>query len=74
MTNDLVDCKQLIQSYQIGHVIDNYSDKGINQAIDEMLQMDFNALKIQLQKAKLTLNWEKEEIALKDLYAEIINQ
>ena len=74
MTNDLVDCKQLIQSYQIGHVIDDYSDKGINQAIDEMLQMDFNALKIQLQKAKLILNWEKEEIALKDLYAEIINQ
>lgn len=72
MTNNLEDCSHLIQSYQIGHVIDDYSDQGINQAIDEMLQMDFHSMKIHLEKAKMDLNWEKEEVILKHLYEEIL--
>ena len=72
MTNDLVDCRNLIQLYQIGHVIQEYSVKGINNAIDEMLEKNFIEMQEHLIKDKNELHWEKEEQALILVYKDIL--
>jgi helix-turn-helix protein len=72
MTNDLVDCRNLIQLYQIGNVIQEYSVKGINHAIDEMLEKNFIEMQEHLIKAKNELHWEKEEQALILVYKDIL--
>lgn len=74
VTNNLVDCTQLIQTYQIGTVIQQYDSDGINTAIDEMLNKDFSQLKNHLTTAKSELHWEKEQQALIDVYLPLISQ
>jgi len=62
----------IIQLYQIGNVIQEYSVKGINNAIDEMLEKNFIEMQEHLIKAKNELHWEKEEQALILVYKDIL--
>jgi glycosyltransferase involved in cell wall biosynthesis len=72
LTNHLIDCSHLIQQYEIGSIIYQYTPEGINAAIDHMLQLDFAQMKRNLILAKSELNWEKEQSALIEVYKPIL--
>jgi glycosyltransferase involved in cell wall biosynthesis len=72
LTNHLIDCSHLIQQYEIGSIIFQYTPEGINAAIDHMLQLNFAQMKRNLILAKSELNWEKEQSALIEVYKPIL--
>ncbi|MEN9334947.1 MAG: hypothetical protein RLY35_2127 [Bacteroidota bacterium] len=71
ISNDLEDCTQLIQHYQIGTIISQYNSHELNAAIDEFLTQDYPNLKENVRKAKTLLEWENEKKTIEQIYNSI---
>ncbi|MEN9347071.1 MAG: hypothetical protein RLZZ77_582 [Bacteroidota bacterium] len=72
LSNNLPDCRALIESYGIGEVIDPYTADGVNAAVDMMLSADFTAYHRGLDKAASELHWDKEVEALYAAYQSVL--
>ncbi len=68
LTNDLQDCSALINTYGVGSIIHEFTPKGINDAIDEMLHLNLDELHLNLKKAKEHLHWDEEKKILQKAY------
>lgn len=68
LTNDLPDCSALVKEYGIGHVIKDFSVKGFNEAIDEMLTLDWTQFENAIKKIKPHLHWEEEVKKMREVY------
>lgn len=68
ISNDLEDCNNLIRHYQIGVIIEEYTELGVNKAINEFLEMDNEKIRINCIEAKQQLEWEKEKLQLQLIY------
>ena len=73
ISNYLPDCKALIEKYNIGKVLSQYSVEEINKAVDEMIQTDLSIFQRGLQQAGEELNWEREEKQLDVIYSFLKN-
>ena len=71
LTNNLYDCKNLIEKYDIGSVIKAYTPNGINQAIDVMIKHDLTIFQRNLKNAKATLHWDEEKKKLQEAYLKL---
>ncbi len=71
LTNNLFDCKSLVEEYVIGSVIQEYTPDGINKAIDGMLTQDLSDYQQNLKKAKAILHWDEEKKQLQRAYQKL---
>ena len=74
IASPLVEVKSIMQQYNIGKVVENYSAEYLAATINEMLSNieQRNSWKQNMQKAKKELNWEKEEEKLQNIYAQFL--
>jgi len=74
LSSNLVEIKKIIDQYTIGGCIDNHDPKHIAEKIDSILNNEqvLQTWKNNTQKAAAELNWEKEELALIEVYSKFL--
>ena len=73
LASDLPEVKNIIQSYDVGLIVEEHSPKSIAQSLELMLNSDFKKThKAQLEKAAEDLVWENEEKVLKEIYSKYL--
>jgi len=72
LSNNLPDCRALIEHYGIGEVIETYNVAGVNAAVDMMVKADFSSYHKGLEKAAAELHWDKEVESLYNAYSFIL--
>ena len=73
LTNDLVDCVNLVNDYGIGVVLKEYTEDGLNEAVDAWMKIDQSELKSHVKVAKQQLHWANEEKVLQRVYSSLAN-
>jgi glycosyltransferase involved in cell wall biosynthesis len=68
LTNDLPDCAALVKENGIGHVIQHFSVQGFSDAIDEMMQLNWEEFREAIKKIKPSLHWEEEVKRMHSVY------
>ncbi len=69
LASDLPEVARIIKEYDVGLVLDEYSEEAMASAINWMLERDYKKMKKeQLQRAAATLVWEHEKETLKMIY------
>ncbi|MCK5856965.1 MAG: glycosyltransferase [Bacteroidales bacterium] len=69
LASDLPEVKNIIQTYDVGIIVEKHNSESIAKSLNYMLDLGFKHLhKNQLNKAAQELIWEQEEIVLKDIY------
>ena len=73
LASDLPEVKNIIQSYDVGVIVEDHNPKAIAKSINEMLDADFKkSHQAQLAKAAEELVWENEEKVLKEIYTKYL--
>jgi len=73
LASDLPEVKNIIQSYDVGVIVEEHNPQAIAKSINEMLDADFKkSHQEQLLKAADELVWENEEEVLKEIYAKYL--
>jgi glycosyltransferase involved in cell wall biosynthesis len=68
LTNNLFDCRNMVEGHGLGIVAEEYSKEALIKAVDEIAQYPKSHFVPNLKKMKDQFSWEKEEIKLIDLY------
>ncbi|MBI1265873.1 MAG: glycosyltransferase [Cryomorphaceae bacterium] len=74
LSNDLPDCRKIIEDYNIGWVLNEFTAESLKMAVNDLKGKDFHVFNGGLTKAQNDLHWEKEEQVLFDLYKDVIWQ
>ncbi|MEN9639571.1 MAG: hypothetical protein RLZZ262_1440 [Bacteroidota bacterium] len=61
ITNNLFDCRLLVEKHRIGTVIEEFTPNGIVQAIEAAAQLDRDEIKDRMSQIKATYTWQNEE-------------
>jgi glycosyltransferase involved in cell wall biosynthesis len=73
LASNLPEVKNIIQSYDVGLILEEHSPKSIAKTLELMLKSDFKkSHKAQLEKAAKELVWENEEKVLKEIYTKYL--
>ena len=74
LASPLVEVKRIIEQYNVGEIIDDYSPEHIAQKLNEMLSNSEKreVWKGNMQKAKKELNWEIEQKKLVEIYSQFL--
>ena len=72
---DLVEIKNIIETYEVGRIIPELTSLNLAQTINEIKvdKLSLENWKTNCTKAKEVLNWEKESETLKQFYHKIAN-
>lgn len=71
VTNNLFDCRNLIERHGIGVVAEEYSKEALTQAMDDISKIPKETYREKLKAVKEIYNWQNEEKKLFDLYAKL---
>ena len=69
ITNNLYDCRLLVESHQMGTVIETFNEAGILSAIDQADTLDLAGVKHRMTAIKKNYTWQEEEKKLIAYYA-----
>jgi glycosyltransferase involved in cell wall biosynthesis len=72
ITNNLHDCRAIVEANQIGTIIETFDLLGIDQALQSANKLDISAMKKRLSILKQQYTWQKEEKKLLNCYNQII--
>ena len=61
IVSNLYEMKKLVENYKIGIVADEYSIKGLSEAIQKAILLNKDEMRENLRKAKINFNWENQE-------------
>ena len=73
LVSNLKDLSENVKKYNLGVVVDEDTPYGINNAIDKLLQMDFEVLKANALKFAKENSWEIQEKKMIAVYEELKN-
>ncbi len=73
LVSNLKDLSENVKKYNLGVVVDEDTPYGINNAIDKLLQMDFEVLKANALKFAKENSWEIQEKKMLAVYEELKN-
>jgi glycosyltransferase involved in cell wall biosynthesis len=68
LSNNLHDSKMVIEEYNLGVVIPEYTLEALEAGIREIARQDLSVYQPGLEKAKGEFHWEKEEAKLLEIY------
>jgi glycosyltransferase involved in cell wall biosynthesis len=71
LSNDLPDCRSVLERYNIGKVMASFNTEGLKDAVVKMAAEDLTSYRSGLERAAEQLNWEREEVHLKSLYSDL---
>jgi glycosyltransferase involved in cell wall biosynthesis len=71
LTNNLFDCRNMVEGYKLGVVAEEYSREALVKAVDEISHLPKSHFVPNLKKMKDEFCWEKEEKKLIALYASV---
>ena len=71
IASNLYEVRSIIEKYKIGVIMEEYSQKGLKEAIEKILSIDKNELQKNFAEAKQKYNWENEEKKLLKVYEEL---
>ena len=71
VTNNLYDCRNLVEKYDIGVVAEEYSKEALTEAMDVISKIDKESYRERLKSVKQIFNWQNEEKKLFDLYSKL---
>ena len=71
VTNNLYDCRNLIEEHGIGIVAEEYSKLALTEAMDHISTIPKETYREKLKVVKQKFNWQNEEKKLFDLYSKI---
>jgi glycosyltransferase involved in cell wall biosynthesis len=71
ITNNLYDCRLLVEKHRIGTVIEEFTPKGIVDAIEAAEQLNRDEIKQRMAQIKATYTWQNEEQKLIAAYASL---
>ncbi len=73
LASDLPEIKRIIKEYDVGLVLDEYSEEAMASAINWMVEKDYKKIKAEkLRQAATALTWEKEKKILENIYRKYI--
>jgi glycosyltransferase involved in cell wall biosynthesis len=73
LASDLPEVKNIIQSYDVGVIVEDHNPQAITKSINEMLDADFKkSHQERLLKAADELVWENEEEVLREIYVKYL--
>jgi glycosyltransferase involved in cell wall biosynthesis len=73
LASDLPEVKNIIQSYDVGVIVEDHNPQAIAKSINEMLDADFKkSHQERLLKAADELVWENEEEVLREIYVKYL--
>jgi len=74
LASPLVEVKRIMDQYNVGELVDNYTPEHIAKKLNEMLtdEEKVKDWKQNMQKAKQELNWENEQKKLIEIYANFL--
>jgi len=71
IVSNLPEMKKVVDTFNVGVVLDENSIKGIIEAIEKSVKLDRELLKKNIEKVKKIYNWEEQEIMLLKVYNEL---
>jgi glycosyltransferase involved in cell wall biosynthesis len=71
LTNNLPDCRSLVEGEQIGEVIEEFTPAGVAQAVSRMAQADLTTYRSNLLRAREKYHWDEEVKAMHAAYSTI---
>ncbi|MCH2198686.1 MAG: glycosyltransferase family 4 protein [Flavobacteriales bacterium] len=74
LCNSLHDCKDVIESRGIGEIIPEYTKDSLEETVRMMASKDLSTYQAGLKKAADEFQWDKEEIKLKKIYADLLER
>ena len=74
IASSLVEVKRIMNKYNIGEIVEDYSPEPLAQKLNEMLSNSEKreVWKQNMQKAKKALNWENEQKKLIEIYSQFL--
>ena len=73
ISSNVKEMADFIKKYQNGVVIENNTVESLNQAIEQLLSMDFEVLKQNAKKVVIDYSWEQQEIKMIPIYKKFSN-
>jgi len=61
LTNDLVDCANLIEQYKVGKVFKKWTAEGLAEVVEEVSHEGIDCYKLGLQNFRNEISWDKEQ-------------
>lgn len=71
VTNNLYDCRKIVEGHQIGTVIEQFNEPGVLEAIQKIHGMNLNEIKDRMKDIKNKYCWQNEEKKLTQAYSEL---
>ena len=74
IASSLVEVKRIMNKYNIGEIVEDYSPESLAKKLNEMLSNSEKreVWKGNMQKAKKELNWENEQKKLIEIYSQFL--
>ena len=72
LLNDLPEKKRILDEFEIGYIMEDYSPLKLGEQITSILKSDQTMLEDNLQKASKVLCWENEQNILLDIYKSLV--
>ena len=73
LVSDLPEVSRIVKEYDVGLVLDEYSEEAMASAINWMLEKDYKKMKAgQLQQAAAALTWENEKETLEKIFKKYV--
>ena len=74
IASSLVEVKRIMNKYNIGEIVEDYSPESLAKKLNEMLSNSEKreVWKQNMQKAKKELNWENEQKKLIEIYSQFL--
>ncbi|PUE63759.1 glycosyltransferase [Arcobacter caeni] len=73
IVSNMKEMKELVQKYDIGIIAEEETIESINQAIDKILTLDIEQMKLNARKCAEENSWEKQEVKMINEYKRILD-
>ena len=74
LTSNLIEIKRIVETYKVGWIIDTHEPNAIAEKVLEIFGNEdtYNEKKNNTFRASEELNWENEELVLKEIYSKLL--
>ncbi|WP_350314689.1 glycosyltransferase family 4 protein [Pseudoalteromonas sp. TB43-MNA-CIBAN-0091] len=74
LTSNLVEMKRLVEQEQVGIVAERNTVEGVREAVQQSLELDYEAIQKNVYEARQTYCWEMQEPIIETVYNGLLNQ
>ena len=74
LTSNLVEIRRIVETYKVGWITNSHNPKKIAETVLRIFdnEEEYQEKKNNTQRASEDLNWEHEEVVLKEIYSKLL--